>query len=600
VLLEENIQNYNGDLIQYYGDGSLSIFNSGIEAVKCAIEIQKKLLKEPKIPIRIGLHIGDIVKDKDGIFGDGVNVASRIESLSVPGSVLISDKIQSECRNHPEIQTKNLGKYYLKNVKNHIEVYAIDSKELKVPSPSELKLDKAKSIKSIAVLPFVNMSSDPENEYFSDGITEEILNALVKLEELHVTSRTSSFSFKGKNIDAREIGKQLNINNILEGSVRKAGNRIRITAQLINTLDGYHIWSEVYDRDLNDIFKVQDEISNKIANTLRAKLTVNEKRERLVTQTTKNLDVYNLYLKGNFNINKWTPEAAKKGIELLSEAIEIEPSFAPAYSSLAFCYTMLGALGQIPVKNAYKKAEELALKAIELNGNLPESHTALGLVHIFSHWDLEAAYNSFQRALCLAPGDSKVYHAYFTYLTAVGKLDEALKILKEAVQLDPLSLPINLALGETYINMDLLEEAIEQINKTLELDPNFRTAIEAKAWPYLLRGDYDEAITIFKEYQKKTGDELKGQGGLGYAYAVSGNIKKAKECIEKIRKREERDKDVTLNMDYIVVYAGLKDFDKVFYYLGKAMDEGNIGYFLRTHPFAKEIRKDPRFTTFLK
>ncbi len=599
-ILEEKISNHGGDLLQYYGDGTLSIFNSGIEAVKCAVNIQSKFSEEPKIPVRIGIHVGDIVKEEDGIYGDGVNVASRIESISVPGSVIISDRLQAELSNQPEITTKSLGKFELKNVKRQVEIFAVASGKIKVPSPDELKSDKVKSVKSIAVLPFVNMSADPENEYFSDGITEEILNALVKVDGLQVTSRTSSFAFKNKNQDIREIGNQLKVNRILEGSVRKAGNRVRITAQLINTSDNFHIWSEVYDRNLEDIFQVQDEIASKIANTLREKLTGTQQKEHLITTPTKNLEFYNYYLKGNYYLNKWNPEGAQKGIEYFEKAISMELDFAPAHSSLAFCYTMLGAMGQMPNRIAYPKARKFAQKSIELDSELASAHVSLGLVKIFVDWDLDGAYNSLQKALELSPGDGKIYHAYYVYLTAVGKVDEAVETMQQAAQLDPLSLPINKALGETLLNAGKYDEAIEQLDKTLELDPNFRSAIETKAWAYLMKKDYEKGIETFKEFQEKTGDPLKGQTGLGYAYAVAGDVEKANECLQKIKKRKEKDKDVSLDMDSLVIYAGLKDFDKVFYHMCKSLDDGSVAYFLRTHPFAEEIRKDPRFDEYLK
>ena len=599
-ILEEKISNHGGDLLQYYGDGTLSIFNSGIEAVKCAVNIQSKFSEEPKIPVRIGIHVGDIVKEEDGIYGDGVNVASRIESISVPGSVIISDRLQAELSNQPEITTKSLGKFELKNVKRQVEIFAVASGKIKVPSSGELKSDKVKSVKSIAVLPFVNMSADPENEYFSDGITEEILNALVKVDGLQVTSRTSSFAFKNKNQDIREIGNQLKVNRILEGSVRKAGNRVRITAQLINTSDNFHIWSEVYDRNLEDIFQVQDEIASKIANTLREKLTGTQQKEHLITAPTKNLEVYNFYLMGNFNLNKWNPEGAQKGIEYFEKAISMEPDFAPAHSSLAFCYTMLGAMGQMANRIAYPKARKFALKAIELDSELASAHVSLGLVKIIVDWDLDGAYNSLQKALELSPGDGKIYHAYYVYLTAVGKVDEAVETMQQAAQLDPLSLPINQALGETLLNAGKYDEAIEQLDKTLELDPNFRSAIETKGWAYLMKKDYEKGIETFKEFQEKTGDPLKGQTGLGYAYAVAGDVEKANECLQKIKKRLASDKDVSLDMDSLIIYAGLKDFDKVFYYMSKSLDDGSVAFFLRTHPFAEEIRKDPRFDECLK
>jgi TolB-like protein/Tfp pilus assembly protein PilF len=599
VVLEDRIKSYNGSLLQYYGDGSLSIFDSGIEAVQCAIEIQNQLSEAPKIPVRIGIHVGDIVKEDDGIYGDGVNIASRIESIAVPGSVLISDKLQNELANQPEIECRSLGKFELKNVKKPVEIFAIVDKGIEVPSVKELKLEKAQSIKSIAVLPFVNMSADKENEYFSDGITEEILNALVKVDGLQVTSRTSSFAFKNKNIDAREISNQLSVNTILEGSVRKAGNKVRITAQLINSADGYHIWSDVYDRKLEDIFEVQDEIAGKIANTLREKLTGKEKKEHLVTTATNNLDAYNLYLKGKFNLYKWTPEGGKLGIEYLEQAIAEEPHFALAHSTLAFCYIILGVTGSIATKNAFTRAKEIADHSIKLDGKLASAHVSLGLINVLVNWDLDAAYQSFQTALDLSPGDGEIYHAYYVYLTAVGKSDEAVSSMERAVQLDPLSLPINQSYGEALMNAGRYDDAIEQLDKTLELDPNFRAAIETKGWVYLFKGENNKAVETFKEFQIKTGDPLKGQTGLGYAYAAAGNLDKVNECIQLLKQREKRDKDVNLNMDFLVVYAGLNDLDKVFYYMGKSLEEGSALVFLRTHPFAENIRNDPRFNELL-
>ena len=253
-VLEKLVLEHRGQILQYYGDGTLSIFGSVIEAALCAAKIQQELQNEPKVPLRIGLHAGDVVYDDEGVYGDGVNIASRIENLAVPGSVLISDKINDELKNHQEISTVFLGRYNLKNVKAPVKLYAISSDGLVVPSAREIEGKTANSENSIAVLPFLNLSADKDNEYFSDGITEELLNALAKVDALLVTSRTSSFAFKGKNIDIREIGRQLGVKTLLEGSVRKYGNRVRVTAQLINANDGYHKWSETYDRNLEDIF----------------------------------------------------------------------------------------------------------------------------------------------------------------------------------------------------------------------------------------------------------------------------------------------------------------------------------------------------------
>ncbi|NNL20058.1 MAG: tetratricopeptide repeat protein [Ignavibacteriaceae bacterium] len=594
-VLQESIMKYNGEILQYYGDGTLSMFSSGVEAVKCAITIQKELKNEPAVPLRIGLHTGDVVYEEEGIYGDGVNVASRLESLSVAGSILISEKLQDELTNHPDLITKPLGRFKLKNVKKPLEVYAVSANGLIVPSNRELSLEKVDSSKSIAVIPFINMSTDPENEYFSDGITEEILNALVKVEGLQVTSRTSSFAFKGKSADVKEIAEKLNVHSILEGSVRKSGNKVRITAQLINAADDFHVWSETYDRNLEDIFEVQDEISRKIANTLREKLTLQQKDEKLVTPTTENLDAYNLYLKGKYHLFKWSPENTKIGIEYLNKVIEIENEFAPAYSMLSFGYTILGAMGQIPTRSAFKDARDFANKAIELDDSLAEAYVSLGLVKIFSQWNLEGAEKAFDRALELNPGDAGVHNAYSWYLAAAGKFDEAIETAKHALKLDPLSLAINNSLGDAYLNAGRYEEAIVQLDKTLELDPNFRSALESKGWALFFLGETKKSIKTFKKYQKKTKDPLKGISGLGHVYAKTGQHDKAYEIIDKLKQRQERDKNVSLFMDFLVVYAGLNDLDNVFYYLRKSLEDGNIAFFLRIHPLGDDIRKDPRF-----
>ncbi|HEY6437548.1 MAG TPA: adenylate/guanylate cyclase domain-containing protein, partial [Ignavibacteriaceae bacterium] len=246
AVLERLILEHRGQILQYYGDGTLTIFGSAIEAAICGAKIQKELQLEPKVPLRIGIHAGDVVYDDEGVYGDGVNIASRIENIAIPGSVLISDKINDELKNQTEISSVFMGRYELKNVKHPVKVFALKSDGLALPSPDQLEGKSAVAGNSIAVLPFVNLSAEKDNEYFSDGITEELLNALAKVEGLLVTSRTSSFAFKGKNTDIREIGKMLDVKTVLEGSVRKYGNRVRVTAQLINSENGYHKWSETY------------------------------------------------------------------------------------------------------------------------------------------------------------------------------------------------------------------------------------------------------------------------------------------------------------------------------------------------------------------
>src|SRR6478672_7393824 len=271
-VFEKMMAHHGGKIIQYYGDGTLSIFTSAIHAVNAGVAMQLLFLKTPHVPVRIGIHIGDIAVDDSGVYGDGVNIASRIESFAVAGSVFISDKVFDEIKNQPLIKTVSMGLFNLKNVSRPVEVIAIANEGLAVPKINDLKGKTSEPKNKLAVLPFVNMSNDAENEYFSDGIAEELINTLSKIDGLQLTCRTSSFSFKGKNIDVREIGKALNVTKVLEGSVRKAGNRVRINAELVNTADGYQLWSETFDRNLDDIFELQDEIAGIIANRMREQL----------------------------------------------------------------------------------------------------------------------------------------------------------------------------------------------------------------------------------------------------------------------------------------------------------------------------------------
>ncbi|HKR07318.1 MAG TPA: tetratricopeptide repeat protein, partial [Bacteroidia bacterium] len=599
TTLEKFIPFYNGKILQYYGDGTLSVFGSATEAVKCAVEIQKELQKEPKVLLRIGLHSGDIAYDEHGVYGDSVNVASRIESLSVPGAVLISDKVYDEIKNQSDIQTNVLGKYALKNVKRQVEVYAVANEGLVIPTPGQISV-KAASDKSIAVLPFINLSADVENEYFSDGISEEILNALTRVEGLQVTARTSSFSFRGKNEDVRVIGSKLGVATVLEGSVRKAGKRVRITAQLVNSADGYHIWSEVYDRDLEDIFEVQDEISLKIVNRLKENFTLGEKKEHIVKPPTENIEAYNLYLKGRYYWNKWNPEDITKAIKTFEEVIILDPGFALPYCALSYCYSFLGSAGLMPPAEAYPKAKDYTLKAIELDPNHAESHLSLATIKFFHNWDFDGAEASLNKALQLSLNSSLLNQVHGWFLIAKGDFKKAIEKMEQASLLDPLSLPLLSSIADAYSFAGNFDKALEIYDKVIEMDPSFRRAFEGKGTVYLASKDFEKAIENLEKYQKMTGSEFKGVSTLGHAYGVAGYTDKALQCIEKVKQREAAEPGILLHMDYAFIYAGLNDFDKAFYYLNKTYEQrmgiaclGMI--FCIRYPLLHKLKADMRF-----
>ena len=602
--LENLIPGHNGTIVQFFGDGTLSIFDSAIDAVKCGIEIQKELQKEPKVKLRIGIHSGDVVYDTNGLYGDCVNLASRIESISVPGAVLISDKVFDEVKNQSEIKTIPLGKVNLKNVKRPVEVHAIANEGLVIPTTVQIGI-KAGSDKSIAVLPFVNMSADPENEYFSDGISEEILNSLTHVEGIHVTARTSSFSFKGKNEDVREIGTKLGVSNILEGTVRRAGKKIRINVQLINTADGYHKWSEVYDSELEDIFQVQDEIATKIVTRLKENFAVSDKKETIIKPPTENIDAYNLYLKGRYYWNKSNPEDILRAIKTFEEAIQLDPNFALPYCSLSYCYSFMGSSGLMPPSEAYPKAKDYTLKAIELDPNHAESHLSLATIKFYHNWDFEGAEASLKKAADLGLNSSLFNQVQGWFLIAKGDFEKAIEKIQQALFLDPLSLPLMSTLGDAYSFAGRFEEGLEQYDKIIELEPNFRRGFEGRGMIYLAMGENEKAVKDFEQYHKLVGHPLKGLSSLGHAYAAAGRTEKALEVVQKLKLREEKEPGVLLYMDYAFLYSGMKQFDLAFEYLNKTYEQrmgiaclGMI--FCIRYPMLKELKSDPRFNDLMQ
>lgn len=595
--IEKFIPAFNGKIVQYFGDGTLSIFDSAIEAVRAGIEIQKELQQNPKVQLRIGIHSGEIVWDKDGLYGDCVNLASRIETLSVPGSVFITEKVFDEIKNQKDITAVSLGKFALKNVKNHVEVFAITNEGLIVPT--EIHLDaKTGSEKSIAVLPFVNMSNDADNEYFSDGISEEILNALTRVEGIRVTSRTSSFSFKGKNEDVRQIGMKLGVSAVLEGSVRKSGKKVRISTQLINTADGYHIWSEVYDSDLDDIFEIQDEISLKILNRLKENFAPAKKHVPVIKPAST--DAYNIYLKGLYHWNKSKPEEIKIAIRNFEEAIAIDPKFADPYCALSYCYSHLGSTGLLKRAEAFGKAKDYTLKAIETEPNHANAHLSLATISFFHNWDFDAAEASLQKAIKLNLNSSFLNQLHGWLLIVKGDFLKAIEKMKEALLLDPLSLPLLSNLADAYSFAGEFDEAIRQYDKVIELDPTFRRAFEGKGMVSLAMGDYEKAIQYFLQYHDLIGDPLKGLSSLGHAYAAAGQTDKAMEIIEKLKEREKQDSETILDMDFAFVYAGMKDYENAFHFLNRTF-ENRLGIaclgmiFCVRYPMMQQIKKDARF-----
>jgi len=594
-IVDEKIFEFRGQVMQYYGDGTLSMFGSAIDAVNAAREIQLALQQEPIVPLRIGIHLGDVVYDDEGIYGDAVNLAARVQGLGIPGSVMISGKVFEEVKNHPGIRVEAFGEHELKNVFQMTSIFALADDGLQLPAQRHIQEQTGSYQNSVAVLPFVNFSGNADEEYFSDGITEEIINALVKVNDLEVASRTSVFGYKGDHRDIRKIGKELNVATILEGSVRKAGNRIRVTAQLIKTEDGFHIWSENFDGEMKDIFEVQDEIAQKIVEKLEAD-SYFDKSSKLYESSTDSVVAYNYYLEGLFYWNKRTPEAVRKAITIFEKAINYCTTYTNAYSAIANCYTFLGSIGQMSAEEAYPKAEYYANKSVELNSTRAASYSALGFVHLFSKWNFETSEANFRKAITLEPDhiDARVGLAYL--YKVLREFDRMIHHAKAATKLEPLSLPAKRELAWAYTLQGNFDKSTKLYEHILELDPIYRSAYEGISMNYLQMGDLDKAQIYARKYVDLVEDPNSGGAFLGYIAALQGDNDAVMQNIDKIRKRSEADPNLNLAVDFACIYAGLGDYDKAFEYLKEGVERrlGAMIFLDSMIPF-KPMANDPRF-----
>jgi len=451
--------------------------------------------------------------------------------------------------------------------------------------------------KSVAVLPFVNMSSDKENEYFSDGMTEELINALSNVNGLRVASRTSAFAFKGKDVDIRQIGEKLNVGAVLEGSVRREGHQLRISAQLVNVADGYHLWSNAYDRELKNVFALEEELARSIAQALKPKLVQSESAP-LVKPATANLAAHDLYLKGRYFWNKRTKEALTKAIGYFQQAVEQDPSYALAYVGLADSTALLPNYGSVSPADALPKARQAALRALELDGTLAEAHEVLGLITQLDY-EWSAAEHEFRRAIDLRPEYATAHHRYGLLLSFTGRLEDGRAEIERARQLDPTSLIINAAVALTLINARESDLAIEQSKKTLELDPSFWLARTTLALAYIGQSRYAEAVAELEKLGSPSALASSYTGFVGYAYAVSGRRAEALRVLAELEERAKR--EYVSPSARALIYMGLGDKDQAFVWLEKGYAERDwrLGE-LKVSPLFDSLRSDPRFTRLLK
>jgi adenylate cyclase len=513
----------------------LAEFPSVLNAVECAVAIQRTMVErnaavEPErhMEFRIGVNLGDVIYDNDRIFGDGVNVAARLEGIAEPGGICVSGKVHDEIRARIGLDYEDLGPKQLKNIAEPVRVYGIRLD--RAPKRTVLALpDKP----SIAVLPFQNMSGDPEQEFFSDGMTEDLITDLSKVSALFVIARNSSFSYKGRAVKVQEIGRDLGVRFVLEGSVRKAGNRVRITAQLIDAGSGGHLWAERFDRDLTDIFSTQDEVVEKIVGALAVTLTRGEE-QRLRRRDTDNVDAYECWLRARNLLGRGTRESIAQAKAMHRRAIEIDQNFAAPHAGLALASISDYASGWASdPAQALDEAERWARRAVELNDQAPVSHMALGAVLLWRR-DYEGALAASSRMMALDPNFAQGYAASGLGLTYAGRAAEALEPLAMAMRLDP-HYPAMLLhfLAQANFSLGKYEIAAQQLVERIARNPGTDASRMFLASCYGHLGRAEEARAAWTELLKVNPDFSVMQRARVLPYKDAGDFQRIAEGLAK-------------------------------------------------------------------
>jgi TolB-like protein len=533
----------------------------------------------------VGVHLGDVVESGGDISGDAVNVASRIEPLAEDGGVCLTRQVYDHVRSKVDLPLSSLGPKSLKNVTEPVEVYKMVMPWEKEIAVMSAQLDKTR----IAVLPFTNMSSNPEEGYFADGVTEELITSLSGVRQLTVIARTSVMGYKGTTKKVREIGRELEVGSVLEGSVRKAGSKVRITAQLIDAATEGHLWAQNYDRQLEDVFAIQSEIAEKVAGELRIRLVDSEKRT-LEKKPTENTEAYSNFLRGRELFREETEASLRQALGLFEKAIELDPRFARAYVGMAQCHLWLANYGYEPIDVYISIVKTSLERAIDLDPNLPEAHASLSEM-FFGNDDMPNMEAEARRALELNPSLPEPYSMLSELAALKGDPGEVIRQTETAYRLDPIRPRLIWNVGTAYLYAGREEEALELWKKTEQLAPaqTYRGMTEY----YLIKGELEKAREFHAKFEKLEPSPPRATCQGGIIAALEGDREKALFAIRKI----EDANTGAVGFNYIAyVYHALGDLDSFFEYMNKALEaHALIPSTLIYSPLLARARGDPRY-----
>ena len=617
------IEQYNGRWIKELGDGVMASFNTVSDALDAAIKIQQTCNASKEFKLRIGIHLGEVVFENDDVFGDGVNIASRIQAIANPGSIYLSEAVHNSIANKKEFQTKFVTEQKLKNVKRQEKIYQVIAEGIVVahtaPITERIKKNRIISLislvvifflagiyfytnskktsepneKSIAILPFDDMSPQKDHEYLSDGLAEEIINSISIIKDLKVIGRTSSFQYKGKGFDVNSIGEKLKVSNVLSGSIQLAGNVLRITTTLIRVKDNEIIWSQRFDKEAKDIFAIQDSIAKNIVEKLQVTLLESEKPRLTKKETAP--EVYSEYLKGLLIYKR---EEFQKSIEYNLRAISMDSAFAPAYAyvALAKIWTIYRA-GAFADHNAIREAKEYAYNAIRLDPDLAEGYSALALSAWTIELDFATSKLNFEKSIQLNPSASLIKNRYAYFLLWMGDFDKAEKFGLDAIGSDPADFNGYLIVSTANIYKKKFREAEKYIAEARKLFPEIRGFENNYVFSRFSAADYDQVIQLIEPVllKEKTNTSANFLCWLSIAWFKKGNLSESKNILRQLKEKPaQRNLDIDYNLARI--YAQYQLIDSCFLSLERSFtNRENDFKLLKIDPLFESIRQDQRY-----
>jgi TolB-like protein/Flp pilus assembly protein TadD len=599
-LAAREIERFRGREVDTGEQTFVAGFDGPARAIRAACSIRESA-RRLGIEIKAGLHTGECDTINEKLAGIAVEMSAQISAKARSGEVLVSSTVKDLVAGSG-IQFEDRGAHPLKGVDGKRSLFAVvqDSesgiiRNAHKPSPKSGR--QSKTIDSLAILPLENASGDSDMEYFSDGVTESIINTLSQLPKLRVVARSTVFRYKGHEVDPQKVGQQLGVRAVLTGRVRQAGDELMIAVELIDVPNDEHLWGEHYNRKLSGIFDVQEEIAKEISERLRLTLTGAQKK-RLAKRYTANAEAYQQYLRGRYFWYKRTEEALRKSINYFNEAIAKDPAYAAAYAGLSDSYALLALRGIIAPREGLLKAKAAARKALEIDDLLGEACASLAHARLHD-WDWSGLDEEFKRAIGLNPGHAIVYHWYSEYLMAMGRLDESIAIIKQGQETDPISPVIASTLGFALLFARKYDLAIEQFRKTLELDPQHFLSYYRLGHIYSLKGLHREALEAAEKSVALSGRSTETLAGLGQAYAAAGMSEETQRVIDELN---ERAKESYVSSYYVAkIYASLGDKQQTLAWLEKGYEERNPDFIeLKVEPILDGIRTDARFRDLLR